>query len=78
MDGGPKIISFIIDGVFNDGGDRRQFGWARFPADLRAVPGSDKLTLGSRLRGEMKDLRIYDRALRTSEIISNWRATGGK
>jgi hypothetical protein len=78
VDGGPKIISFIIDGVFNDGGDRRQFGWARFPADLRAVPCSDKLTLGSRLRGEMKDLRIYNRALRTSEIIGNWRATGGK
>ena len=78
VDGGPKIISFIIDGVFNDGGDRRQFGWARFPFDLRAVPPADKLTLASRLRGEMKDLRIFNRALRTSEVIGNWRATAGK
>ena len=29
VDGGPKIISFVIDGVFNDGGDVRQYGWAR-------------------------------------------------
>lgn len=67
-----------MDGIFNDGGDQRLFGWARFPADLRAVPSNSKLVLGSRLNGQMKDLRIYNRTLRTSEIVGNWRATGGK
>lgn len=78
VDGGPKLISFVIDGVFNDGGDRRQFGWARFPYDLRSVRHSDTLALAPSLKGAMKDLRLYTRALRTTELIGNWRATAGK
>lgn len=30
LDGGPSIITMLINGVFNDGGDERQFGWGRF------------------------------------------------
>ena len=40
VDGGPKIISFIVDGVFCDGQDFRQFGWGvliRTIAGLRVV-----------------------------------------
>ncbi|MGH7956364.1 MAG: LamG-like jellyroll fold domain-containing protein, partial [Opitutaceae bacterium] len=74
VDGGPKIISFVVDGELHDGGDRRQFGWARFPRELRTVSFGDKLVLAPRLKGEMKHVRIYDRALRTTEAIGNWRA----
>lgn len=42
VDGGPKIISFIVDGVFCDGGDFRQFGWGRFSPGLRHVNSSSK------------------------------------
>ena len=79
VDGGPKTISFVVDGKLNDGGDRRQFGWARFPRELRTINATDRVTLAPRIRGEMRQLRIYDRALRTSEVVGNWRAgTGGK
>ncbi|MES2307229.1 MAG: sialidase family protein, partial [Verrucomicrobiota bacterium] len=30
VDGGPKIISYIVDGKRMDGGSERQFGWGRF------------------------------------------------
>lgn len=74
VDGGPKIIAFIIDGELHDGGDRRQFGWARFPRELRHVNFGDTLSLAPRLQGELCDFRVYDRALRTTESVGNWRA----
>ncbi|MBC7366757.1 MAG: hypothetical protein H7343_08075 [Undibacterium sp.] len=78
VDGGPKIISFVVDGKLNDGGDRRQFGWARFPRDLRTVAAADKLRVASRCQGEIKGFRLYDRALMTSEVVGNWRAAVAK
>jgi hypothetical protein len=74
VDGGPKIISFIIDGKFCDGGEARQFGWGRFSPNLRSANGGPALRIGEGLRGEIQRLRIYGRALRTSEVISNFRA----
>jgi hypothetical protein len=70
VDGGPKIITFIIDGILNDGGEHRQFGWGRFSPNLRHTDGSDTLVIGS----QIKSLLIYDRSLRTSEIVSNFQA----
>jgi len=37
VDGGPRIISFVIDGLFDDGGTFRQFGWGRFGTDLQSI-----------------------------------------
>lgn len=37
VDGGPRIISFVIDGIFDDGGSYRQFGWGRFSSELSSV-----------------------------------------
>jgi hypothetical protein len=45
VDGGPKIITFIIDGIVNDGGAHRQFGWGRFSPTLRSANGSDTLRI---------------------------------
>ncbi|MCY4537356.1 MAG: hypothetical protein OXE52_03905 [Chloroflexi bacterium] len=42
VDGGPKIISFIVDGVLCDGGAFRQFGWGRFSPELRHVNSASK------------------------------------
>jgi hypothetical protein len=75
VDGGPKIITFVVDGKVNDGGDLRQFGWARFPHELRTIDASPAFMLAPRIRGEVRQFRMYDRALRTSEVVANWRAT---
>jgi hypothetical protein len=73
VDGGPKIITFIIDGILCDGGDYRQFGWGRFNPDYRGVEGMEILRIGPSLKGKIKSLRMYDRALLTSEAIGNYR-----
>jgi len=70
VDGGPKIISFVVDGVLNDGGTARQFGWGRYSPHLRGVEGMDVLRIASSVLG----LRIYNCHLRTSEAIGNYRA----
>jgi hypothetical protein len=71
VDGGPKIITFVIDGILNDGGDSRQFGWGRFSPNLRSAAGGAELRID---RGAVQRLRIYNRYLRTSEAIANFRA----
>ena len=74
VDGGPKVISFVVDGRLCDGGEHRQFGWGRFSPHLRHANGDKTLRLGPELQGEIWSLRIYDRHLLTSEAIGNFRA----
>ena len=75
VDGGPKIITFIIDGSLCDGGSSRQFGWGRFSPHLRDANGSSTLRLAPQPDCEVLSLRIYDRYLRTAEAVGNYRAT---
>ncbi len=74
VDGGPKIISFIVDGQFCDGGEERQFGWGRFCGDIYDVNGSKELQILPKQKSKLGLLRIYNRYLRTSEAIGNFRA----
>ena len=69
VDGGPKIISFIVDGRFCDGGDFRQFGWGRFNPNLRHANGDERLRIGPTLKGTVGALRLYSRCLRTYEAV---------
>ena len=73
VDGGPKVISFVVDGRLGDGGDFRQFGWGRFSPHLRHANGSPRLLTD----GAIDSVRVYGRALRTSEAISNFRSGDG-
>ena len=73
IDGGPKIISFVIDGKFNDGGRERQFGWGRFSPNLRNINGRKKVEIASNLKGELQIFRIYNTPLTVSEIIANYK-----
>lgn len=75
VDGGPRIISVVVDGVLNDGGAVRRYGFGRFDPELADVNGAAKATLAAQIRGEVKDFRIYNRYLRTSEAVGNYRAT---
>ncbi|MHC5055595.1 MAG: LamG-like jellyroll fold domain-containing protein [Planctomycetota bacterium] len=76
VDGGPKIVTVVADGVLLDGGAHRQYGWGRFDAKLGDVTGSPELRVAPSMRGEVRSLRIYDRYLRTSEAVANFRAGG--
>jgi hypothetical protein len=74
VDGGPKIITVMVDGVLNDGGPVREYGWGRFPLELQDVNGLATARAAVGVFGEMKLLRVYDKYLRTSELMGNWRA----
>jgi hypothetical protein len=74
VDGGPKIISVLVDGVLCDGGTHRQYGWGRFPEQLGDINGPNQLEIAPGFDGQVKYLRIYNRPLRTSEAVGNFRA----
>ncbi len=76
VDSGPKLITFVVDGVLNDGGSIRQFGWGRFDPELTDVNGANRAKIASNLFGELKAFRIYNRDLRTSEAVDNFRVGG--
>jgi hypothetical protein len=73
VDGGPRLILFVVDGVLCDGGNARTFGWGRFSPNLRHANGGADLRLDSE---SLLMLRVYSRALRVSEAISHSRAVG--
>ncbi|MCC6859484.1 MAG: exo-alpha-sialidase [Bryobacterales bacterium] len=70
VDGGPKVITFVIDGKLCDGGDARQFGWGRFNPNLQSVNGGPTLRIGPGFEGEILSLRLYGRYLRTAEAVN--------
>lgn len=71
VDGGPKILSFVVNGILCDGGPERQFGWGRFTPAFRGLPGGLPLDLGP-----LAGLRIYPRALLTTEARALFLAAG--
>jgi len=77
VDGGPRLILFLVDGRLCDGGEFRQFGWGRFSPHLRGVIGSGRLRVAPTFFGDVATVRVYDRALRVSEAVGNFRAGPG-
>jgi hypothetical protein len=74
VDGGPRIIAFVVDGVLNDGGETRQFGWGRFNPFLQSVSEAKMVEIGHEVKGEVNQVSIYDRAIKVSEAIGNYHA----
>jgi hypothetical protein len=74
VDARAKIISFVVDGVLNDGGATRQFGWGRLDPALADVSGLKQAKVAQALWGEIGPIRFYNRPLRTSEAVGNFRA----
>jgi len=72
IDGGPKIVSYIINGSFCDGDANLQFGWSRFSPHLRDMNGQSRLTI----HPEVRNLKIFDKALMTTEILIMQRRAG--
>ena len=73
VDGGPDIITFVVDGTLCDGGTWRECGWGRFDSQMGDVTGSSTLRVAESFKGTLESLRVYSRPLRTSEAIGNWR-----
>jgi len=72
VDGGPHVITCMVDGVFNDGGTFRQFGWGRFSPYLKSANGSKELQIGKKINGRINQVSVYNRAIRTSEAVGNY------
>jgi hypothetical protein len=74
VDGGPKIIAFVIDGRLCDGGTERPYGWGRFSPLLYHVNGAPQLRIAPGQPGAVRVLRVYGRALRISEAVASFKA----
>ena len=70
VDGGPRIIGFVVDGQYCDGGERRDYGWGRFAGELDDVNGAARAAVSD----GVAVLRVYDRALHTYEAVANFRS----
>ncbi len=89
IDGGPKIVSFVADCRFCDGGQHKQFGFSRFSPQLMTIDGrlpdgtyrdldyikTQAQTVTLRITDKaVTKLCVYNRAIMTTEAISNYRA----
>lgn len=73
VDAKSKILSIVLDGDLNDGGER-PFGYARFNPFMHDVNGKEGVSFSKNFKGEIDSFRIYDRFLFTSEAIGNYRS----
>ncbi len=64
------VIAVILNGKYSDGGKGRQYGWGRIPLEAGAVNGAERAEIGA----AVKAVRLYGRALRSSEAVGNFRA----
>jgi hypothetical protein len=72
VDGGPKLILLVTDGILNDGAGKRAFGFGRYNASIRELNGFEWAKLGSESI-EVKNVRVYSKALMITEMIGNYR-----
>lgn len=71
VDGGPKIVSFVIDGIFDDGGASRAVGYGHFRPTLRKLGESPEVRFPDADRLGLRGVRIHSRALLTCECRQN-------
>jgi len=74
VDGTAKVVSMLVDGVLCDGGTSRIQGWWRLNPYMRELNDEGVCRVGEGLAGQIVQLRIYDRYLRTSEAVANYQA----
>jgi hypothetical protein len=65
VDGGPRLVLFVINGTLGDGGEDRQFGWGRYNPHLRGLNGAPVAQVAPAVR----TVEVFDRALRVSECV---------
>jgi hypothetical protein len=65
VDGGPKLILWVVDGKLLDGGGEKQFGWSRYNPNFQSMRGA-ALQKHDAVRRE----RVVPRALRVFEAVA--------
>ncbi len=65
VDGGPRIVMFIIDGVLWDGGNEQIFGFGWFNRYLSDINSAKNI----KINDNAKNVKLYQRALTVSEAI---------
>ena len=68
VDGGSNTISFFQDGILDDGGDARQYGWRRFSPYYRNEFQCRSLVVTESGNGTLEKLALFGRVLLASEI----------
>ncbi len=66
IDGGPRLLTLMINGKLQDGAGLRQYGWARIPDSFDQI----SLSLSSR-----DGVVVFDRPLSTSEAAELYHAS---
>ncbi len=74
VDGGPNIITTVVNGKLCDGGRYRPFGWTWFSGGLADINTSSPLKISPAGQNQIKNIRVYNRYLTTSEAIGSFRA----
>ena len=75
VDGKANLITTIVNGKLCDGGRYRITGWSWFNTKINKVNVTGNLNILSDFNGEVREIRIYNCYLSTSEAISNYQAT---
>jgi hypothetical protein len=70
IDGGPRIVSFIVNGRFCDGGEHCQFGWQRFSPYFRHVNWCETWEIGKSFNGKLSQLKVFNRIIMVAEAGS--------
>lgn len=73
VDAKAKILTFVINGILWDGGDR-PFGYARFNPFMWDINGEESICFSPGFRGKVEAFRVYNRCLFTSEAIGNYKS----
>jgi len=75
IDGAAKIATIIVDGVLSDGSpSTRNYGWGWIYPYLQDQNDTNICTFDEGFDGTIHHIRVYNRALRTSEAIANFNA----
>ena len=66
IDGGPRIVMFLIDGVLYDGGNEQMFGFGWFNLHLGDINGANNIKISD----SAKNVKICYKAITVSEAIA--------
>jgi len=73
VDGLSKVMTVMVNGVLWDGGTEQKFGW-KFLSPIFGAPATVFSVIPSALKSSINSVRVYDRYLTTSELLSNYMA----
>ncbi|GAB3800346.1 hypothetical protein GCM10028819_25460 [Spirosoma humi] len=71
VDGMANLGTAVVNGQLCDTGNSF-YGWNRFDDSFSDINGTGRLSISPKFSGTIRSVRIYNRYLRTSELLSNY------